>query len=150
MMNRVNTNTQIKFKTPMLNPSLTCNYSYAYIAVKGTIVVPTTGTAAAPNNRNKEVAFKNCASFTDWISEINNTQKDNVKGIDVVTNMSNFIEYSENQSQTSRSLWLYYRDQLVLDSNGNSIDFPVNNDTSLSFQYKKMYWKNWKQEPKNY
>ena len=95
-MNRVNTNSRIKFKTPMLNSSLTCDYRYAYIAIKGAIVVPNTGTATAPNNRNKEVAFKNCASFTDWISEINNTQIDNVKDIDVVTNMYNLIEYSEN------------------------------------------------------
>ena len=26
-----------------------------------------------PNNKNKEVLFKNCAPFTDCISEINNT-----------------------------------------------------------------------------
>ena len=95
-MNRVNTNSQIKFKTPMLNSSFTCDYRYAHIAIKGAIVVPNTGTATAPNNRNKEVAFKNCASFTDWISEINNTQIDNVKDIDVVTNMYNLVEYSEN------------------------------------------------------
>ena len=29
-----------------------------------------TGTAAAVNNRNKKVIFRNCASFTDCISEI--------------------------------------------------------------------------------
>ena len=31
-----------------------CNYSDAYILVKGTITVNNTGTAAAPTNRNKK------------------------------------------------------------------------------------------------
>ena len=35
-----------------------CNYSDAYIHVKWTITVPNTGTAAAPNIRNKNVIFK--------------------------------------------------------------------------------------------
>ena len=47
----------------MLKSSL-CNYSDAYI-VKGTITILNTGRAAAPNNRNKEVVFKNCAPFTN-------------------------------------------------------------------------------------
>ena len=65
------TNSQIKFKTSMLKSS-SCDSSDAYIAIKGTITVPNTGTAAVPNNRNKEVVFKNCAPFTGCISEINN------------------------------------------------------------------------------
>ena len=45
-----NTNSQIKFKTTMLK-SLLCNYSDAYIFVKGTIsIANTTVTPAAANN----------------------------------------------------------------------------------------------------
>ena len=73
--------------------------------------------AAAPNKRNKEVVFKNCAAFTDCTSEINNTQIDNAKDIDVVMEMYNLIEYRENYSQISRRLWLYYGDQPALDIN---------------------------------
>ena len=102
------TNCQTKFKTSMLRSSL-CDYSDPYIAVKGTITVPNIGTVATQNNRNKEVIFKNCTPFTDWMSEINNTQIDNAKDIDVVMNIYNLIEYSENYSKASRSLWLYYR-----------------------------------------
>ena len=102
------TNSQTKFKTSMLRSSL-CDYSDAYIVVKGTITVPNIGTVATQNNRNKEVIFKNCTPFTDWMSEINNTQIDNAKDIDVVMNIYNLIEYSENYSKASRSLWLYYR-----------------------------------------
>ena len=120
----------------MLKSSL-CDYSDAYIAVKENITVPNTVTTAAPNNRNKEVVFKNCAPFTDCICEVNNTQIGNAKDIDVVMNMYNLIEYTKNYLETSGSLWLYYRDQPVLDNNDNIINFPVNDDTSLSFKNKK-------------
>ena len=88
----------------MLRSSL-CDYSDSHILVKGTITVPNTGTAAAPNNRNKEVIFKNGAPFTDCIGEINNKQIDHAKGIDVVMSLYNLIEYSANYSKTSRILW---------------------------------------------
>ena len=49
-----NTNSQIKFKTAILKSSL-CDYSDAYILVKGTIAVNNTVTADADaNNANKK------------------------------------------------------------------------------------------------
>ena len=54
----------------MLKSSL-CDYSDAYILVKGTIAVNNTAAADADeNNTNKKVLFKNCAPFTNCISEI--------------------------------------------------------------------------------
>ena len=53
--------------------------------------------------------FKDCAPYTDCISEIN-TQIDDVKDIDFVMPMYNLIEYSDNYSKTSGRLWQYYRD----------------------------------------
>ena len=50
-----------------------CDYSDAYIYVRGTITVPNTGIGETTNNKNKNVIFKNCAPFTNCISEINNT-----------------------------------------------------------------------------
>ena len=55
------------------------------------------------------IAFKNCAPFTNCISEINNTQIDNAKGIDIVTPRYNLIEHTDNYAKTSGSLWQYYR-----------------------------------------
>ena len=46
------------------------------------------------HERERGVIFKNCAPFTDCISEINNTQIDNGKDIDVVIPMYNLTEYS--------------------------------------------------------
>ena len=84
-----NVNSQIKFKTTMLKSSL-CDYSDAYILVKGTISVNNTAAAGAVVNSNdKKVIFKNCAPFTNCISEINNTQVDNAKDIDIVMPMYN-------------------------------------------------------------
>ena len=77
-------NSEIKFKTTMLKSRL-CDYSDTYILVKGTITVNNTADADADaNNTNKKVIFKNCAPFTNCISEINDTQADNAKDLDIV------------------------------------------------------------------
>ena len=97
----------VMFKTAMLKSSL-CDYSDAYILVKGTITITGAGDDAAArqaDERDKGVVFKNCAPFTNCISEINNTQVDNAKDIDTVMPMYNLIEYSDNYAKTSASLW---------------------------------------------
>ena len=97
-------NVNIKFKTIMLKSSL-CDYSDAYILAKGTITVNNTAAAGATvNNDDKKVIFKNCAPFTNCISEINNTQIGNAKDIDIVIPMYNLIEYSDNYAKTTGSL----------------------------------------------
>ena len=53
--------------------------------------------------------FKNCASFTDCINEINSKEIDHVKDIEAIMPMYNLIEYSDNL-KTPGSLWQYYRD----------------------------------------
>ena len=108
-----NVNSQIKFKTTMLKSSL-CNYLDTYILVKGTITIEVAGANAAArqtDERDKGVIFKNCAPFTNCISEINNTQVGNAQDIDIVMPMYNLIEYSDNYAKTSESLWQYYRDE---------------------------------------
>ena len=62
-------NKKINFKTSMLRPSL-CDYSDAYILVKGNISVNNTAAADdGASNTNKKVIFKNCAPFTGCISK---------------------------------------------------------------------------------
>ena len=128
-----NTNSQIKFKTSMSGSSL-CDYSDAYILVKGTVIVTNTGTEAAPNNRDKKAIFKNYAPFIDCISETNNTELDHARDIDVVMPMYNLIEYSDNYLKASGSLWQYYRDEPILNNDDNIVDFPGDPD-SVSFKY---------------
>ena len=105
----MNQEEHIKFKTAMLKSSL-CDYNDAYILVKGRITIAGAGTDAAArraDERDKDVAFKNCAPFTNCISEINNTQVDNTKDIDIVMPIYNLTEYSDNYTKTSGSLWQF-------------------------------------------
>ena len=130
-----NVNSQIKYKTAMLKSSL-CDYSDAYIFVKGTISVNNAAAAgAAVNNTNKKVIFKNCAPFTNCISEINNTQVDNAKDIDIVMSMYNLIEYSDNYAKTTGSLWQYYKD-IPARNNNNEINEFTGGNTTDSFNFK--------------
>ena len=89
----------------MLKSSL-CDYSDAYILVKGKITITGAGDDAAARQADeidKGVSFKYCAPFTNCISEINNTQIDNAKDVDIVMPMYNLIEYSDNYAKTSGS-----------------------------------------------
>ena len=62
-----------------------CDYNDAFILFKGTITAPNMAAAgAAVNNTNKKVVFKNCAPFTDCITEINNIQVDDAQKIGIV------------------------------------------------------------------
>ena len=65
-------NKEIRIKSPMLRSDL-CNFSDAYIVVKGYITVTN------PNNakRNKAVALKDNAPFINCISKINGIKIDN-------------------------------------------------------------------------
>ena len=127
----------MKFKIAMLKSSL-CDYSDAYIHVKGTITVNNTAAADADgNNTNKKVKFKNCAPFTKCISEVNNTNVDDAKDIDIVMPIYNLIEYSDNYSKTSGSLWQYCKDIPVIHNNNAIADFTDKNLTdSFSFKAK--------------
>ena len=87
----------IKFETKVIKSNL-CDYSDAYILVTGDIT-------AANGNANRNVAFKNCASFTKCVTDINNEHVDNADNLAIVMPMYNLIEYSNNYSDTSGRLW---------------------------------------------
>ena len=128
-------NSQVKYETTMLK-SVLCNYSSAYILVKGTVGVNNTAAVDADaNNTNKKVIFKNCAPSTNCISEISDTQVDNAKGIDIVMPMYNLIEYSDDYSKTSGSLWQYCKEIPAVDNNNAILNFTENNLTD-SFNFK--------------
>ena len=105
------TSNNIEFKTTMLGPDL-CDYSGACILVNGRITIDGARNDDVPkqaDERDKGVTFKNFTPFNKCISRINNTDTDNAQNIDFV--MHNLIEYSDNYSKTSGSLWQYYKDE---------------------------------------
>ena len=94
--------------------SILYDYSDAYIIVKGRITITGAGPDAAARQtgeRDKGVVFKNCASFINCKTEVNNAEIDNAEDIDIVMPMCNLIEYSDSYVKTSGSLWQYYRDE---------------------------------------
>ena len=105
---RCNTNTQFEFENLMLKSHL-WDYSDAYILVNG-ITTITRGPADATdankqlNESNKTLTFKNFASFSDYISEINNTKVDDAENLDVNMFMYNSVEYNHNYSKTAGRL----------------------------------------------
>ena len=90
-----------------------CGYSDAHMLAKGTITITGEGADDATkrlDERNRGMLFKNCAPFINCKTEINNTEIGNAKDIDIVMPMYNLIEYRDNYSKISRSLWQYYKD----------------------------------------
>ena len=123
----------IKFLTSSLESTL-CDYSDAYVLVTGNITV----TAVDDNTK---VTFKNCAPFRKCRPEINETFTDEAEYINIAMPMYSLIEYSDNYSDTSGSLWQFERDEIERDE-----DLTVNNNhirnNSPSFKYKSSLFTN--------
>ena len=115
-------NDEIKFLTRSIESNL-CDYSDAYILVTGNIT-------ATPNNPATQVVFKNCALFEKCRTEINETFIDEATHINITMPMCNLIEYIDNYSDTSGSLWHFKRDEIT-----NNADV-TNDDNAPSFKHK--------------
>ena len=74
------------------------------------------------------VAFKNCAPITRCVTHINDEH------IETAENLYNLIEYSDNYSDSSGSLYQLKRDESPMNSDGNPLNATLNN--SSSFKYK--------------
>ena len=84
-----------------------CDYSDAYIVVKGDIILRKATARNFSDTRNRFWAFKNNAPFTNCISKINNILIDNAEDLDIVMPMYNLLAYSKNDRKTTGSLWNY-------------------------------------------
>ena len=118
----------IKFWTTSLELNL-FDYSDAHILARGSIIVTRTIAAAAaggnaqrkqPLNATTQVVFKNCAPFEDCRTEIYVTFVDYANFLNITMTMYNLIEYRDNYSDTSGSLWDFKRDET--DNNVNVTD----------------------------
>ena len=110
-----------------------CDIRDAYIAVKGIVTVSVD--ERDRDEMNRQVILENNAPFISCISKINGVLAENAEDLDIVMPMQNLLEYSKNYSNTSASLWNYYRDELndeINDNNGPN----KNVINSKSFKYK--------------
>ena len=92
------------------------------VLVKGNITVTA--------NNDTDVVFKNYAPFSTCKAEINDVFVDEANNIYTAIPMCNLIEYSDNYSDTSVSLWQFKRDEVHANNANLSID------NSKSFKYK--------------
>ena len=103
--NTYNENKSIRFKTPMLRSNL-CDYSDAYILVKGTITVTAPGAKNGANNirdkRDKPLILKSNAPFVSCITRINGELIEDADDLDIVMSMYNLLEYSKNYRKNYR------------------------------------------------
>ena len=128
----------IKFLANSLESSL-CDYSDAFMLVTGNIIVTRTIAAAVAGGnpqRKKplvaatQVVFKNCAPFKKFSTKIDRTLVEETDFINITMPMYNLIEYSDNYSDTSGSLWDFKRDEIV-----DNADM-TNDNNAPSFNYK--------------
>ena len=138
LSNAYNENKSIRFKTPMLRSNL-CDYSDAYILVKGTITVTAPG---ANNNainirdkRNRPIILTNNAPFVSCITRINGELIEDADDLDIVMSMYNLLEYSKSYRKTIGSLYNYYREELSDDADDNNFD-NIKVINSNTFKYK--------------
>ena len=95
---------QIRFKTSMLRSDL-CDFSDAYIVVKGDIALRKTNGRWIFGIKNKVLALKNNVPFTNCISKINNVITANGEHLDAVMPMYNLLEYSKNYRKTQQEVF---------------------------------------------
>ena len=118
----------IKFLTNSLESSL-CDYSDAYILVTENFNV-------AGGNNNANVAFTNCSPFRKCRIEINETFIDEAEHINIAMPMYNLIEYSDNYSDTSGSLWQFKGDE-IKENEDLTVDANTHIPNNLSsYEYK--------------
>ena len=90
-------------------------------------IVDLSAAVAADTN----VAFKNCAPFTRCVAHINDEHIDTAENLDIIKPMYNLIEYSDNYSYTSGSLYQFKRDESPVNNVGNLINVTLNNSASF-------------------
>ena len=106
----------IKFLINSIESSL-YDYSDAYILVTGGIAIAAAGDNPVwrkePLAAATQAAFKNCAPIENCATEINCTFAGKANFINIAMPIYNLIEYSDNYSDTSGSLWGFKRDDIT-------------------------------------
>ena len=104
-----------------------CDYSDAYVWVKGKITVTN------PNNNanfDRRLTLKNNAPFISCISKVNGELVENAEDLYIVMPMYNLLEYSKNYEKTSGSLFNYYRDEpskTTIGAGNNAMNISIRN-----------------------
>ena len=116
----------IKIDTEVVKPFL-CGDAHAYILVTG-------DTAVTGGDGNNKVAFKKCHPFVKCKIHSNDVHVEDSDNLDIIMNMYNLIEYSDNYSDSTASLYQFKRQEQNYNDDGNIDNITINDSTS--FKYK--------------
>ena len=90
-------NKPIKIDTEIVKPFL-CDYVDAYILVTGDITV-------VGGDANTKAVFKNCHPFSKSEIHLTDEHVEDSDNLDIIMNMYNLIEYPDNYSDSTASLY---------------------------------------------
>ena len=77
------------------------------------------------------VAFKNCAPFTECVTHINDEYVETAENLNIIMPMYNLIEYSDNYADSSGSLYQFKRDESPMNNARNHLNVALDNSTSF-------------------
>ena len=112
----------IKINTEVIKPFLS-DYADAYILITG-------NNTDEGGNADTKAAFKNCKPFTKSEIPLNDGNVETADNLDLIMDIYNLIEYFDNFSDSTASLYQYKR-QEPLENNAN-----MTVADSSSFKYK--------------
>ena len=86
----------------------------------------------------KKLAFKNNTQIVSCVSKINNMLIDNAEDLGIVMPLYNLLEYSKNYSETTGSVWNYYRDEpnSGIGGENNDVNYSVKDSNFFKLQNK--------------
>ena len=91
-----------------------CDFSDVYIIIKGDATLTNATNRDFIDVRNRFLAFKNNAPFTNCISKINNVLIDNSRDLDIVMPMYNLFEYSKTYRKTQEVFGIITEMNLII------------------------------------
>ena len=76
---------------------------------------------------NTNVAFKNCAPFTRYVTHINDKHVETAEYLDIIMPMYGLLEYSGNYADSSASLYQFKRNESPINDAGNTLNVTLDN-----------------------
>ena len=79
-------------------------------------------------------AFKNFVPFTRCITDINDEHVETAENLDIIMPMCNLIEYGDNCSDSSASLYQFKSAESPMNNDGNPLNVALNNSSSFKYR----------------
>ena len=89
------------------------DYADAYILVTSNVTV-------VGGDGDTKVAFKNCGIFTRSLIHLNDEHVNTSDNLDLIVNIYNLIEYSDNYADSTASLYHFKKQEPNLDDDRNA------------------------------